>query len=1159
MAANANGEYRAFKYYEGLCSSGDFPKEIAKVLALGVKSEEIRDAEGNLLEDSCLLVSKNWDIVYPQPDNANLDPEDMTIEEYKDKILNQVDKINDTVILKTTTTPKKLTDEETDELAVDLDTNKASLTMYLEIYKPAYIANPEEYPLDCERQGITPKLITKEMYENSLKTSLAAEEELYTADRCLRELQESTTEGRQIFNSNECDEYVLAINAVYGNTSFSLPTKDDEPVNISIDAEKLAKIKQGQSGLYSLILDTLNSNEGIEPKEYALLDSLTIQITKQDTKYLVGLLGIMKKVVYTMPATTDPNDYIEVKNTPSEQLTLEFYLDGIYIPVDKSKYHTDGRKIFFDEPVIFEESSDGVMVVRYTYDTAGDGSISERKTMLNNHYVLMRLFDNINEAGDGPMDNVYNSSGEIIQTNSHISPWSKLSWYQDFEEIMVDSIDPDVSIASIHDGTYFVPLETSGLNADTKIRYWINTNNDRFNVVVMGNPSLDYERDRHLISACYCGQIDSFDNSINDTAGNFALFTSSSTEPCNTVLTTEKIMHDMTSYTLSTAEITNKTYDSLAFKDFLKTCPWSKECDGSNEYYIQLTDKTYFNREKWPKYVIVKCDEYGNPIEPVTGLTSVFKQPEFTMNNGKADMVKITLQAGHEYGDQYKIYVSYAYYQEKNVITSGVARDVFGNVIDVDKVKDYGNNTSDGVTSIMMYHTRSKAYYQKHHMLFATTEEYMSKVMYGKSSYTGEYYADRIKVTHGNDGPRGILSDMLVIDSSNLHALDELVINKDHEKEKYEMEETYVYFPVTAPYSPLSDSPNARYGFAIKKAEKEPTYEDEDKLLSIAIGFIDQRADAWDPTSSSTINPVSITPNNCSVYWKVLEDTAWYGDESTPTNNVPLQIAVETIPAYQGNTEVQLTPDTKTTISQGDTAITEVDKFISYIKVAGFTASDDGEVICYGISDKPVTTLNEDALIKIVMNDGAEDNNETFTYGISDINYTGDLDVADITAGNDIKITNGTPDKYLMLYSVKKLDTVEGSTDEQYGITKFACLPLKNDKAPNDLLRYPCSINVITEGGQGIILSEANEEKNSIATTIMYDNDYNLRIAPEIQFTIEELTIIQNDTGAETVVTTAELETALTDITVNGKSYKQYTIENVQNDLMIRIKFSAVK
>ena len=31
MAANANSEYKVFKYYEGMCSSSDFPKEIAKI------------------------------------------------------------------------------------------------------------------------------------------------------------------------------------------------------------------------------------------------------------------------------------------------------------------------------------------------------------------------------------------------------------------------------------------------------------------------------------------------------------------------------------------------------------------------------------------------------------------------------------------------------------------------------------------------------------------------------------------------------------------------------------------------------------------------------------------------------------------------------------------------------------------------------------------------------------------------------------------------------------------------------------------------------------------------------------------------------------------------------------------------------------------------
>ena len=167
------------------------------------------------------------------------------------------------------------------------------------------------------------------------------------------------------------------------------------------------------------------------------------------------------------------------------------------------------------------------------------------------------------------------------------------------------------------------------------------------------------------------------------------------------------------------------------------------------------------------------------------------------MKDGKADLLQLTVDPTYvTYDDTYTIFVCFSHYQEKFVINSGVSRDVFGNVIDVDKINDYGINTSDGVTSIMMYHTRSKAYYQRHHMMFATTEEYMSKVMYGKSSYTGEYYADRIKVTHSNDGPRGTLSDLLIIDSSSLYALDELVINKDFKKDPTEYEETFIYFPV---------------------------------------------------------------------------------------------------------------------------------------------------------------------------------------------------------------------------------------------------------------------------------------------------------------------------------------------------------------------------
>ena len=107
MAANANDEYKVFKYYEGMCSSSDFPKEIAKILALGVKSKAVKDIDGNILEEPYILRSKNWDIVYPKPDsNLRIDPDNITTEEYVAKIENQINKISDTVILRTDTTTK---------------------------------------------------------------------------------------------------------------------------------------------------------------------------------------------------------------------------------------------------------------------------------------------------------------------------------------------------------------------------------------------------------------------------------------------------------------------------------------------------------------------------------------------------------------------------------------------------------------------------------------------------------------------------------------------------------------------------------------------------------------------------------------------------------------------------------------------------------------------------------------------------------------------------------------------------------------------------------------------------------------------------------------------------------------------------------------------
>lgn len=1143
MAVNVNNvERKTFKYYEGLCSSADFPKEIAKVLALGVKTEAVKDIDGNILEEPLILQSKNWDIVYPAPDSSmNLDFENLTIEEYKKKILNQVNKISDTVILKTTTTPKELTEITIDDLTVDDDSNKASLTMYLEIYKPAYIANPEEYPLDCERQGIIPKLITKELYEKSLKVQHAIEENIYpiaTVDK-----KDDSTTGSIEFRYSECDSYVNKINNIYGNMSFSVPSNDGSSTSVSINTAYLAKIKQDDAELYELILNTLDGGEGIEPKTYALLDSLTIEIVREGDVYTMMFEGVKKLTTYTISKGTE----YKVSHVPTEKLTPEFYLDGIYIPVNTSLYHVDNQRIIFDDNISFEASTEGVLVVRYVYETDGTDIISERVTMLNNHYVLMRLFDNINDEQNGPMDNVYNASGELVQTNSHISPWSKLSWYQDFEEVMIDSIDSDVSIVSIHDGTVFVPLETAGLNADTKMRYWINTNNDRFSVIVMGNPSLDYERDRHLVSGCYCGRIESFDNSINDTAGNFALFTSSSTEPCNTTLSTEKITFEMQNYSLTEAEIASDSYNQDDLSTFIANAPWSSPCSSSQVYYIQLTDKTYFNREKWPKYIVV--DASG---KPVTGLTSAYKR-NFIINEGKADVLQLTVDPSHaNYDDTHTIIVSFSYYQEKFVITSGVSRDVFGNVIDVDKVKDYGINTSDGVTSIMMYHTRSKAYYQKHHMLFATTEEYMSKVMYGKSSYTGEYYADRIKVTHGNDGPRGTLSDLLVIDSSSLYALDELVINKDFEKDPDEYEETFVFFPVTAPYSPLSDSPNARYGLAIKKAEVEPRYTDEEVILKLAMQSLSNFTEHWKNVESN-IYPRD-TVDECNVYWKIVEGSSWYENESTPSIYSPIQLAVVNTSEYQGDLSNPITPVEGVTLEQGDT---KANTTFSYLKISGFSA-EDGDIIAYGISPTPIESFGAGAQAKVVLYDGTEEN-ESFEYNIQGVPYASNI--GEELPTSDVSLVDAAPDKYLVLYSVKESIVTEQETEvaddignKKYTISKFACVPLKDEsKDDHWLLQYPCTVNAYIEGGKGMILS-GSQNNNSVSTNVSYGESYSIWLAPLAGYKIGKVTVIDSDT--EEVI---EVKTEFADVPESGNAYSEtVNFENITRNLQIKILFEVI-
>jgi len=181
------------------------------------------------------------------------------------------------------------------------------------------------------------------------------------------------------------------------------------------------------------------------------------------------------------------------------------------------------------------------------------------------------------------------------------------------------------------------------------------------------------------------------------------------------------------------------------------------------------------------------------------------------------------------------VFFNYSYYEDKVENIEGITRDSFGNILEIRYPENWGRNTATGVTDVAMLHTRSKAYFQKHHFMFTTTEEYMTKEMYGKSAYTGEYYADKVKITHGNDGPRGMLQDILVIDQSSLVSLDELIVNREFSKDLAKPEETYVFFPVNAAFSPFSGSPNALYGVAMKKGVKLPAPKDDAEAVQRAV------------------------------------------------------------------------------------------------------------------------------------------------------------------------------------------------------------------------------------------------------------------------------------------------------------------------------------
>ena len=475
-----------------------------------------------------------------------------------------------------------------------------------------------------------------------------------------------------------------------------------------------------------------------------------------------------------------------------------------------------------------------------TVSTRSGNTITSR----NFHHAYFRLFDEINEDKTGPKPNVVDTvTRTVIKWNSRQSEWSKLSWYNDFENIYQDKII---------DGSFRCCVQP-GITAQTKIKIWANVNRDRLVLAVMGSPNIDFSEDRYAIASAYIGSIESFDFSVNDTAGNFGIYTTSTSIPSIAKTTTKtstpvKFTESVVGYggtadgvyTIKTAPKTIYN-NSNTIKVILPVPTDIPEKEGVywGERFIDVSSivpslvfnfedgkhGTFYDANNAPVFDFkfasdtIKVDEYSlisdttsrKFVEIGIKQSDIIDQMRKLSGYPQQDILRAVANSAPTIQCEFKVYT------EQNIVDPGVKRDAKGHVVAINYPTTYGKNTANGTTDFSMYHTFGKDYFQKHYFMFASTEEYMQKELYGKSVYTGEYFADRIKIVHGSEGPRGMLRAMIAIESSSLYPFDELIVNKDFEKHPDKPEELFVYLPVTTQHCPFTNSPNAMFGIGILK------------------------------------------------------------------------------------------------------------------------------------------------------------------------------------------------------------------------------------------------------------------------------------------------------------------------------------------------------
>lgn len=91
---------------------------------------------------------------------------------------------------------------------------------------------------------------------------------------------------------------------------------------------------------------------------------------------------------------------------------------------------------------------------------------------------------------------------------------------------------------------------------------------------------------------------------------------------------------------------------------------------------------------------------------------------------------------------------------------------------------DYGNNTSNGNSSVQLQQSIGGTYYQKHYLAFITHDKQIDtgESRFNPSVYSGKYHISPMYVVHPNDGFVGKLDEVYAVYPKNISQLDELEV-----------------------------------------------------------------------------------------------------------------------------------------------------------------------------------------------------------------------------------------------------------------------------------------------------------------------------------------------------------------------------------------------